>query len=34
MTVSSSDPARFQLGSSSDRSRVVIDVLSVLEKCF
>ena len=34
MTVSSSDPARIQLGSSSDRSRIAIDVLSVLEKCF
>ena len=34
MTVSWSDPARIQLGMVSDRSRIVIDVSSVLEKCF
>ena len=34
MTVSCSDPARIQLESFSDRSRIVIDVSSVLEKCF
>ena len=35
MTVSFSDHGRIQLGSSSDRSRIVIDVnSSVLEKCF
>ena len=34
MTVSSSDPARIQLESFSDRSHIVIDVSSVLEKCF
>ena len=33
MTVSCSDPARIMVGSSSDRSRIVIDVSSVLEKC-
>ena len=33
MTVSSSDPARIMVGSSSDRSRIVIDVSSGLEKC-
>ena len=34
VTVSFSDPARIQLGMVSDRSRIVIDVSSVLEKCF
>ena len=34
MTVSWSDPARIQLGMVSDRSRIVIDVSSVLEKFF
>ena len=34
MTVSWSDPARIQRGMVSDRSRIVIDVSSVLEKCF
>ena len=33
MTVSCSDPARNGLGMVSDRSRIVIDVSSVLEKC-
>ena len=32
MTVSCSDPARIMVGSSSDRSRIVIDVSSVFEK--
>ena len=32
MTVSFSDPARIQLGSSSDRSRIGTDVSSVLDK--
>ena len=34
MTVSCSDHSRIQLGMVSDRSRIVIDVSSVLEKCF
>ena len=34
MTVSWSDPARIQLGMVPDRSRIVIDVSSVLEKFF
>ena len=34
MVGSSSDPARIILGMVSDRSRIVIDVSSVLEKCF
>ena len=34
MTVSFSDHSRNGLGMVSDRSRIVIDVSSVLEKCF
>ena len=34
MTVSCSDHARIILGTVSDRSRIGIDVSSVLEKCF
>ena len=34
VTVSFSDHGRIMVGSSSDRSRIVIDVSCVLEKCF